>query len=222
MSADVSRNPGQDFPSSHIWLICSVNRTWDSCLTLPVQTDYVASCKNTLAEKIITKWLKGHDTWKEDSPRAVAFIMRWNGCWLTYKSFWKVLTSDCFIQGVLPVSTHDSCTIRTRGCPLGDSCGARHGAGEGSRPQLMAFVMVGRVGPAMGLSVNNHSLFLPASFQAWPQVKWCVRMALMSLMDTFNEMLWSNSQWNQKYLDQKGGWMQIKPITQMTALGCNK
>lgn len=177
------------------------------------------SSKEARAE-IIIKWLQEHDTLKEGPQSAVAFVMRWNGCRQTYKSFWEVLTSVSFVQVMLPVSALDSCIISTKGPLLRDSCSAGEGAWKGCHLQLTAFSMVRRLGAAMGVSVSNQS-FPSCQFPAWPQVKWCDGMTLMSLTDTVTQMLWNPSQWNQRYLAQKG-WMQIKPVTQKTAPGRDK
>ena len=212
-------NSVQDFPSSHIWLICPRNRAQDSCLIIPVMTDYAAFLKEALAEKIITKWLQECDTLKEGSQRAVAFVMRWNGCRQTYKSSWEVLTLVCFIQLMLAVSTLDSCIIRTKG-PLLRAVAALEMELRRDVVWNDSLLVGGKPWSCHGISVSNQSLSLHVSFQpelrlsdvsGWP----------LWLMDTVNQMLWNPSQWKQRYLAQKG-WMQIKPATQMTIPVLNK
>lgn len=193
----------QDFPSSHIWLICSRNRAQDSCLIIPVRTDYAAFLKEALAEKIIAKWLQECDILKEGSQRAVAFVMRWNGCRQTYRSFWEVLTLVCFIQLMLPVSTLDSCIVRTKG-PLLRAAAALETELRRDVVWNDSLLVGGKPWSCPGISVSNQSLSLHVSFQpdlrlsdvsGWPLWR----------MDTVNQTLWNPSQWNQRYLAQKGG-----------------
>lgn len=92
--------------------------------------------------------------------------------------------------------------------------------GGGCHLQQTPFLVARGPAAALGVSVSNQSLFPRVSFQ--PDF----RLSDMSgcpvwVLGIVSQMLWNPLQWNQRYLAPKG-WMWIKPITQMIALGLNK
>ena len=113
----------------------------------------------------------------------------------------------CFIQVMLPVSALDNCIIRAES-PLPRGRGR---TGDGAWRDIVLDDSLLGGGESQGcsdISDSSQSLSLHVGFQpdlrsshvsGWP----------FWLKDTVNQMLRNPTQWNQRYLTQKG-WMQNK------------